>query len=132
MKKRTLFLALLASALIALSGCSAPNSLQLDLSQGYGNHNKLLHLNASNGSNRQRIEDFAAILENAAPLEKDAELFAYYPDYLLTISRKGQKTTALVDVNGSFVDFMLLEEEQVYRANISPQELKALVHQSAH
>ena len=41
---------------LLLTGCSSPDSLQLDLCQGYGHQTKLLHLNASNEKNRQRIE----------------------------------------------------------------------------
>ena len=43
----------------------------MDLTQGYGHQTKLLHLNASNAKNRQRIEDFAAVTEDAQPLDKD-------------------------------------------------------------
>ena len=100
---RKLFCALLLA--IVLTGCSAPNSLQLDLSQGCGLQIKLLHLNASTQENRRRIEDFAAILDNAQPLDKDISLFAYYPDYLLEVTREGQKTAAIVDMNGHFLDF---------------------------
>ena len=74
---------LLAGTLAALcTGCSQPDSLTLDLSQGYGKHTKLIHLNASTAEKDQRLQGFYLVLEEADPLEKDFSLFAYYPDYL--------------------------------------------------
>ena len=74
---------LLAGTLAALcAGCSQPDSLTLDLSQGYGKHTKLIHLNASTAEKEQRLQGFYQVLEEADPLEKDFSLFAYYPDYL--------------------------------------------------
>lgn len=120
---------LCALALAAiLTGCSAPNSLQLDLSQGCGMHVKLLHLNASTQENRQRIEDFAALLEGAQPLDKDASLFAYYPDYLLEITHDGQKTAAIVDMNGHFLDFHYPDDPTIYRSPMTVEEFKKMLH----
>lgn len=129
MKK--IFCALCVSALLLmLSGCSAPDSLQMDLYQGYGWQTKLLHLNASTEKNRQRIEDFASITEEAQPLDKDISLFAYYPDYIMTIDRAGQSgMMVIVDINGDFVDFFYPGETQLYRSKMSALEFKRLLHQ---
>ncbi len=128
MKKIFGLLCVLCAAAL-LSGCSTPDSLQLDLSQGCGAQVKLLHLNARTEAKRQRIEEFASILENAQPLEKDLSLFAYCPDYLMEITRDGQKTSAIVDLNGDFVDFRYPDDDTVYRSSMSVQELKKLLHQ---
>ncbi len=115
---------------LLLTGCSSPDSLQLDLCQGYGHQTKLLHLNASNEKNRQRIEDFAAVTKDAQPLTKDISLFAYYPDMTLTITRDGQASpTAIVDINGDYVDFHYSGETQLYRSKMSSEDLKKLLHQ---
>lgn len=128
--KKALSISLVILALLTLFGCSAPDSLQLDLRQGYGLQIKLLHLNASSDKNRQRIEDFASITSDAQPLEKDISLFAYYPDYSLTITRDGQAVTeAVIDMNGDFVDFHFAGETQLYRSRLSVPELKKLLHQ---
>lgn len=128
--KRILFALCAFMLLLLLSGCSVPDSLQLDLAQGYGRQTKLLHLNASNEKNRQRIEDFAAITEDAQPLDKDISLFAYYPDMTLTITRDGQAgLTAIVDINGDYVDFYYSGETQLYRSKLSALDLKKLLHQ---
>lgn len=113
---------------LSLSACAAPDSLQLDLSQGCGLELKLLHLNASTGERRQRIEEFAAVWEGAQALEKDISLFAYYPDYRLEIRRDGQFTAALVDLNGAFLDFHYEGQDQVYRAAMSAQDFKDMLH----
>ncbi len=116
--------------LTALPGCTAPDSLQLDVSQGYGLHTKLLHLNAGTQKSRQRIEAFAALTEDALPLDKDISLFAYYPDLTCTVTRDGQPgPTAVVDINGDYVDFHFEGEEQLYRSKMSPEDLKKLLHQ---
>lgn len=119
------------AVLFLLSGCSVPDSLQLDLSQGYGRQVKLLHLNASSSQRRQRIEEFAALLEESQPLEKDISLFAYYPDYLMEITRDGQKTSVILDVNGDFIDFHYVEGSQLYRSSVSAGDFKKLLHQYA-
>lgn len=128
MKK--VFSLLLAICLLALcAGCTQPDSLTLDLSQGYGTHTKFLHLNASSSKKEARLESFFQVLENADPLEKDFSLFAYYPDYLLELTRDGQTTTAIVDVNGDFIDFYYPGEEQLYRSQVTAEEFRKLVHQ---
>ena len=53
MKKITALL--LALALCLLAGCQNPNAIQMDLSRGYGEQLKLLHLNASTGENLQLL-----------------------------------------------------------------------------
>lgn len=128
---KRIFCALCVSALLLmLSGCSAPDSLQLDLSQGYGRQTKLLHLNASTEKRRLRIEAFAALIEDAQPLDKDISLFAYYPDLTMTITRDGQVgPTAIVDINGDFVDFHYSGETRLYRSKVSALEFKGLLHQ---
>ena len=79
---------------------------------------------------RQRIEDFAAVTEDAQPLDKDFSLFAYYPDMTLTITRDGQAgPTAVVDINGEYVDFYYSGETQLYRSKMSSVDLKKLIHQ---
>ncbi len=126
--KRLLSLLLLA---LALGGCSVPNSLQLDLYQGFGQNMKLLHLNASNQKNRQRIEEFASIVEGAKPLEKDIGLFAYYPDYILEITRNGQKESVVLDINGEFLDFYYPNQQVVYRSSMTVADFKKLLHKLA-
>ena len=127
---------LLAAALCALcAGCTQPDSLTLDLSQGYGLHTKLIHLNASTAEKKERMEAFAQVLEESDPLDKDFSLFAYYPDYLLELHDNGQTTTAVVDVNGEFIDFhypgdSLDEPQQLYRSRITSDEFRKLVHQN--
>ena len=78
------------------------------LSRGYGKQLKLLHLNASTGENLQLMEDFGGAIQDAEPLDRDIRLFAYYPDYLLELTgqEEGQTVTALIDINGEFVDFI--------------------------
>lgn len=125
---------LLATALCVLcAGCSQPDSLTLDLSQGYGQHLKLLHLNASTAEKKELLESLAQVLENSEPLDKDFSLFAYYPDYLLELQDNGQTTTAIVDVNGDYIDFYypgetLEEPQQLYRSQITAAEFRKLVH----
>lgn len=128
--KRILCALCVSALLLLLSGCSAPDSLQLDLSQGYGRHTKLLHLNASTQKNRLRIEAFAALTEDAQPLDKDISLFAYYPDLTMTITRDGQAApTIIVDINGDFVDFHYSGETLLYRSKMPALEFKGLLHQ---
>ena len=103
---------LLACVLCAFcAGCSQPDALTLDLSQGYGRHTKLIHLNASSAEKEARLQAFYQVLEEAAPLEKDPSLFAYYPDYLLELTDHGTTTTAVVDINGDFIDFYYPSED---------------------
>ena len=132
---KRLFSLLLAGVLLAFcAGCSQPDSLTLDLSQGYGKHTKLIHLNASTAEKEQRLQDFYQVLEESDPLEKDFSLFAYYPDYLLELSDHGQTTTAIVDVNGDYIDFYYPTEDgttpQLYRSRISAADFRKLVHQN--
>lgn len=152
MKK--LLCAVLAACLAAclLSGCDTPNSLQMDLFQGYGRELKLIHLNASSGENRERMEAFAQALADSQPVEKDISMFAYYPDYRLVISGKalasgeggagfavvdapGQDSsiTAVIDLNGDFVDFYFPgpdpeRSDTIYRSKMTAKEFKVLVH----
>ncbi len=125
---------LLATALCAFcTGCSQPDSLTLDLSQGYGEHVKLLHVNASTAEKEERLAAFAQVLEEADPLDKDFSLFAYYPDYFLELQDNGKHSAAVVDVNGEFVDFYYLGEDvaetpQLYRSHTTADEFRKLVH----
>lgn len=126
---------LLALALCLLAGCQNPNALQMDLSRGYGDQLKLIHLNANTGENRQLMEDFGDAIRGAQALDKDFRLFAYYPDYLLELSQweEGQGLTVLVDINGDHVDFIYPgpypEADQViYRSQVTAQEFQALVN----
>lgn len=160
MKKLLSFL--LACALLCmLPGCGAsPDSLQMNLFQGYGTHKKLIHLNASNEKNRERIEAFAQALADAKPLEKDFSMFAYYPDFRVEISGKalvpeggdaegdapgftlsdvpvgdGPAITAIVDINGDFVEFYFPDSDAaqggaIYRSGMTAAEFKKLVHQA--
>ena len=58
MKKKALSL-LLALGLCALcAGCTQPDALTLDLSHGYGQHTKLIHLNASSSQKDGQYIDF--------------------------------------------------------------------------
>lgn len=128
--KKALFALCTAALLLLISGCSSPDSLQLDLFEGYGRQTKLLHLNASNAKDRQRIEAFAAVFEDPQPLAKDISLFAYYPDFSITITREGEASlNAVVDINGDHVDFYYSGETQLYRSGTTAADLKKLIHQ---
>lgn len=125
----------LALALCLFTGCQNPNALQMDLSRGYGDQLKLIHLNANNSENLQLMEAFGDALRDAEPLDRDVRLFAYYPDYLLEFSQweGGQGLTALIDLNGEHVDFIYPgpypEADQViYRSSLSAEEFLALVN----
>lgn len=113
---------------LLLTGCSVPNSLQLDLSQGFGQNMKLLHLNASNEKNRQRIEEFASIVDGAQPLEKNISFFAYYPDYILEITRNGRTDSVVLDINGEFLDFHYPDQQVIYRSAMTAADFKKLLH----
>ena len=120
---------------LQLSGCSStPNSLQMDLSRGYGEHLKLLHLNASTSEKRERIQAFSRVILEAEPLDKSLSMFAYYPDYLLEITPwEGGKLTVIVDINGEYVDFYYPGPNPegsgtIYRSNTSAAEFKRLIH----
>ena len=128
--KKTAALLLAAVLFLLCAGCSQPDALTLDLFQGYGQHLKLIHLNASSGEKEERMEAFSQVLENAEPLDKSFSLFAYYPDYLLELNDNGQTTTAYVDVNGNYIDFYYDGEEQLYRSNVTAAEFQKLVHQN--
>ncbi len=152
---RKLLSALLACLLLCgLGGCSSPNSLQMDLYQGYGKHTKLIHLNASSGENRNRMESFAQTLTSAQPLEKEFSMFAYYPDYQLELAGKelvvsdgetsgfsirdvsgqnGATLTVVIDLNGDYVDFYFPgpapeASQTIYRSEMESAEFKKLVH----
>lgn len=128
--KKALFALYTAALLLLLSGCSSPDALQLDLFEGYGLQTKLLHLNAGNEKDRQRIEAFAAVFEDPQPLAKDISLFAYYPDFSITITREGETSlAAVVDINGDYVDFYYSGETQLYRSGTTAADLKKLIHQ---
>lgn len=125
---------LLACGLLCLcGGCSSPNDVQLNLYQGFGREMKLLHLNASSHAKEERMEAFHQVLLNAEPLEKEYSMFAYYPDYRLELKlRDSDLLTAIVDVNGEFIDFtypLSANPEQIYRSHVTAQEFKRLVHQ---
>lgn len=112
-----------------LSGCTTAS--HLNLSQGYGEGLKLVHLSAGSGDSYQRIMDFYTALQDPTPLEKDPSLFGYYPDYLLEIDIPGESETlrVVVDINGDFVDFHYAEQEDtLYRAHTSADEFLSLVH----
>ncbi len=129
--KRLLCILCLALLAFTCSGCSTPDSLQLDLYQGYGRQLKLIHLNASSGKNRERIEDFGAVFTDADPLDKDISLFAYYPDYKLEITpwQEGGTLSVVVDINGDYVDFHYDGSEELYRSKTSAADFRKLVHQ---
>lgn len=152
MKK--LICAVLAACLSVclLGGCTSPDSLQLDLFQGYGRQLKLIHLNASSTEKRERMNAFAMALSDASPLEKDISMFAYYPDYILEIKGKSltqsgstytlaeaddpnATITAVIDINGENVDFYFPgpnpeESPKIYRSKITAKEFKKLVFQA--
>ena len=133
--KKLLCIILLAAMACLLSGCDNPDSLQLDLSRGYGEHLKLIHLNASSSEKKERMEAFGDAVRNAEPLEKDFSMFAYYPDYLLEITpwENGETLTVVVDLNGDFVDFYYPgpypeQSNTIYRSQMTAEEFKILVH----
>lgn len=141
--------------LLGLVGCAAPDSLKLDLYQGYGRELRLIHLNASDEKNSERINAFAQALTGAKALEKDRSLFAYYPDFRLEIKGKALSydvtgdgvlenvsvtdqadgtITAVIDKNGDFVDFYFPgpapeASDVIYRSSLTAEELLVLVHQ---
>lgn len=122
----TLCLFLLASL---LSGCE--NASRLDLSRGYGEHLRLVHLSRGAGEDYQRIVDFHNALQDPQTLEKDISLFSYYPDYLLEIDAADPSLSlsVVIDINGNHVDFYYTgQEETIYRAKVSAEEFLALVH----
>ena len=133
---RKLFLPLFAILLaLLLCGCSNdPDSLQLDLSRGYGSNLKLLHLNANSPTERTRIENFASAIQNASKLEKDASLFANYPDYLLSVKSAENSElnfSVVIDLNGDFLDFYYPDyPETLYRSEMTVDEFKKLVHRT--
>lgn len=124
--------------LCCLSGCDNPNSLQLDLTQGCGQQIKLIHLNASTAEKRERINAFLEVMQNAEPLKKDFSMFAYYPDYKLELAGTEDSSgviTAIIDINGEYVDFYYPgpypeASETIYRSPVSAKDFKNLVHQS--
>lgn len=133
--KKIICLLLIAAAAFLLTGCSNPDSLRLDLSQGYGDNLKLIHLNASIKDKKERMEAFGDVIRNAEALDKDFSLFAYYPDYLLEISPwdNGKDLTVVVDLNGDYVDFYFPgpypeESPVIYRSKASAEDFKTLVH----
>ena len=152
--RRIIAVLLTAGLLCFLTGCGNPDSLQLDLSRGYGEHLKLIHLNASSEEKRERIETFAGMLIDAQPLTKDYSLFAYYPDYDLRITGKaldydldengvmrdvslvtGKDLSlyAIVDVNGDYVDFIVpgvtdTDHPVIYRSAMTAEEFVKLVN----
>jgi len=151
--KKLLCAVLAACMIICLfSGCDTPNSLQMDLFQGYGRELKLIHLNASSGEKRERMEAFAQALADSQPVDKDISMFAYYPDYRLVISGKAlaseeggagftvadaegrdSSITAVIDLNGDFVDFYFPgpdpeQSDTVYRSKMTAKEFRILVH----
>ena len=148
--KRLGVLALAVCLLLALPGCGRPDAIQMDIAQGYGENIKLLHLNASSQAKRERMEAVARALIQSAPLEKDPALFAYYPDYTVTVTGLGFSDSAgaleeapgsvlyaIVDVNGEWVDVIFPEagaapEEKtpgvVYRSALPAKEFKALMN----
>lgn len=134
---------------ISLAACTTPDSVQMDLYQGYGRQLKLIHLNASTGDKQERMLAFAEALTGAQQLEKSFDTFAYYPDYILEIkglslTKNGDSytvdeaadgtITAVIDINGDYVDFYFPgpepeEANVIYRAAISARDFKKLVHQ---
>lgn len=112
-----------------LAGCETAS--QLDLTQGYGEELKLLHLSAGSGEDLERIHEFQDVLADSEPLDKDLSLFAYYPDYLLTIREPGGQgnVDAVIDINDKFVDFYYVgQEDALYRANMCAEDFLELVH----
>ena len=153
--KRFASLFLCCMLLLGLVGCTAPDSLKLDLYQGYGRELRLIHLNASDQENSARIDAFAQALAGARALDKDISLFAYYPDFRLEIKGKALQfdvtadgvlehisvvdqadgsITAVIDKNGDFVDFYFPgpapeASNVIYRSPLTAEELLILVHQ---
>ncbi len=153
--KKLFSLCLAIFLLCGLAACGNPNSQQLNLYQGCGQGIKLIHLNARTEVDRERIASFAQALADCRPLEKSLSLFAYYPDFKLEITGRalvaeggdsegdapgftveeqpGATLTAIVDINGDFVDFYFpgpapAQSDTVYRSSLSAKEFKQLVN----
>lgn len=152
--KKLIAMLLAGCMLCFLSGCKNPDSLQMDLSRGYGENLKLIHLNASTEEKRERMDTFADVLTDAQPLTKEFSMFAYYPDYYLQIigkaldytldesgiikemslkSGEGLSLTAVIDVNGDYVDFYLPEIDGgdtpvIYRSAMPAEDFVKLVN----
>lgn len=127
--KKTLCALCLFFFVFLLAGCETAS--QLDLSRGYGEHLRLIHLSKGSGEDYQRIIDFHSALQDPLPLEKGISLFSYYPDYLLEIhaADPSLNLSAFIDINGDHVDFYYIgQEDTVYRAKVSAEEFLALVH----
>lgn len=143
---KRIFSCLLCGVLLcALGGCTAPDSLKLDLYQGYHRELHLLHWNASNSEQTEKIEFLARSFDGAVALEKELSQFAYYPDYRLVIHGKsialdmtedgtpqsvhvvdepGGTIEAIVDMNADkYVDFYLPESDYpdtLFRSSYTP------------
>lgn len=151
--KRIFTCLLCALLLCGLSACTAPDSLKLDLYQGYNRGLHLLHWNASSTEQTEKIEFLAGSFDGAVALEKDVSQFAYYPDYRLVIQGKslqfdyaedgsvagvhvvdepGGKIEAIVDMNhDKYVDFTLPESdypETLFRSPYTTTDWLLSVH----
>lgn len=126
--KKLVSLLLALICLLLLAACAMrPDDEQLDVSQPYGDQVKLLHLNGSSQEKRERIRQVYQALYDCYPIDKDPALFAYYPDYQVTVKgvdqevihadyqlpvpvadifRDGQEVRAVVDINGDWVDIL--------------------------
>lgn len=151
--KRILTGLLCCALMLPLGACSSPDALKLDLYQGYNRELHLVHWNAGNAENTEKINFLAQTFEGAVALEKDISQFAYYPDYRLVITGKSLEITtgadgvtqeihvvddaagticAVVDLNQNrYVDFYLPESdspETLYRSPYHPDDWLLAIH----
>lgn len=131
MKKVSCFLLILA-LLICLGSCRSPNTLQLDIYKGASTELKLLHVNASDAARKQQIEGITQAILKAEPTDKPLDLFAFYPDYTISVTDPANpqaRLTVVLDLNGEWVEFYYPEENSViYRSEITAAAFSALVN----
>lgn len=157
--KRLISLIVFSALLLSLSGCSNqpasataaqntipaitggnPDSIQLDLFQGFAENLKLLHFNNSSEAKLRQMQDISTVVQGAEALDRDFSFFAYYPDYKLEITpwqAQGEEEagtlTVIIDINGDYVDFYYpgpypAASETIYRSPLSAEEFKSYIH----
>lgn len=126
---RLLILAMLMS--LCFSACSAPDYLQMDVYMGSGEELKLLHINASSEEKIAQIEGIRRAITEAEATEKTVDMMGFYPDYRVVIQEKDKETiSAVVDINGDYVEFYFLDPEVDSGTGEKANENDAMVYRS--